>query len=187
MHLPSHRLLSEYTPLLHAAAFAAERHKYQRRAGFPDLPYINHLLKVAHTLMTVEEEQDLDTLIAALLHDIVEDTPTTLEELAEIFNPRIATIVGQLTDDMRLPYAERKALQLKGVEHLSPAAQKIRIVDKGCNIEDISLYPLNWTQARKRDYLQSAQQIVAPLKGWYPRLDAWFAEQVVQGEERLKG
>jgi len=171
--------------LIDAANFAAVRHQYLRRSGYPSLPYINHLLKVTQTLIRVIYEADPDTLVAALLHDIIEDTPTTHQELSQKFGHTVADIVAELTDDMSLPYSERKRLQVEGVQHLSVPAQKIRIADKGCNINDILNYPIKWSAKRKQMYVTFAEQVVDPLRGRYPQLEAWFDEQIVQAKLQL--
>ena len=171
--------------LLEVACFAAQRHQYQRRGGYDRLPYINHLLKVCHALMEVGNIYNRDTLFAALLHDILEDTPTSFEELSNRFSPQVAHIVKELTDDMSLPYAERKVLQIQGVGELSFPAQQIRIVDKGSNIEDISSYPLNWTSNRKMAYIKFAQDVINPLRNNHKLLIEWFDGQVHRALERL--
>lgn len=168
-----------------AACFAAHRHQYQRRGGYPRLPYINHLLKVCYTLLEVGNVTDRDTLLASLLHDIMEDTTTTHHELSLHFSSKVADIVRELTDDMSLPYSERKALQVQGVTSLSLPAQRIRIVDKGSNMEDITTYPLNWTWKRKMVYVKFAEEVILPIRKQHPILVAWFDEQVIEAKARL--
>ncbi len=177
--------LSSSKELFEAASFAAHKHQYQRRGGYPPLPYINHLLKVCYTLMEVGGVSDLDTLRAALLHDIIEDTDTTQQELADRFSPKVADLVQALSDDMDLPYNERKKLQLEGITRLSFPAQQIRIVDKGSNIEDISTYPLNWTRDRKLAYVNFAVEVVEPIRRQHPKLVNWFDEQVRVARVRI--
>ncbi|MGH8733189.1 MAG: HD domain-containing protein, partial [Burkholderiales bacterium] len=97
--------------LLRALAFAAHKHRDQRRKDAAASPYINHPIALADVLVNEGGVTDVEVLCAALLHDTVEDTATTLEELEETFNPRIARIVAEVTDDQNLPKAERKRLQ----------------------------------------------------------------------------
>ncbi len=166
--------------LLAVAAFAAEHHACQRRAGYDQLPYINHLLKVTCGLIECGET-NLELLSAALLHDILEDTEVTHMELSEHFGEEVANIVTELTDDMSLAYETRKRLQYEGVSKLSVSAQKIRIADKASNTYDICHYPLDWPVARKQAYLDAAVHILSPIKGRYPKLDAWFDREIQEG------
>lgn len=166
--------------LLAVAAYAAEQHAYQRRAGYDRLPYINHLLKVTSGLIECGET-NLELLSAALLHDILEDTPVTLLELQEHFGEEVASIVSELTDDMNLTYETRKRLQYEGISGLSVSAQKIRIADKASNVFDICHYPLDWPVIRKQAYLDSAVHILSPIRGRYPKLDAWFDHEIQEG------
>lgn len=166
--------------LLSVAAFAAEYHAYQRRAGYDRLPYINHLLKVTRGLIDCGES-NLELLSAALLHDILEDTPVTQLELGEQFGEEVANIVAELTDDMSLEYEVRKRLQYEGISGLSVSAQKIRIADKASNVYDICHYPLDWSITRKQAYLDAAVHILSPIRGRYPNLDGWFDREIQKG------
>lgn len=167
-----------------ALALAAEKHKYQRRSGFKKLPYINHLIKVTRGLLEKGETEE-DILLASILHDIIEDTEVSREELEEKYGAKVAEIVAELTDDMSLPYLERKQRQVDSAKSLSPEAQKIRIADKASNIRDIFTYPLNWTEEKKAAYLENAKKVVEKLRGVAPPLENWFDEEVTfaQSEE----
>ncbi len=168
-----------------AAVFAALKHQYQRRAGYDKLPYLNHLLKVAEALIRIGGERDEPLLLAGLLHDVLEDTDATYEELAARFGREVADIVLELTDDMSIPYMERKWLQVKKADQLSEKARKIRIVDKSTNIRDILTYPLDWPLEKKVNYLENSIQVVARIRGGNPRLDAWFDETVAWAKQRI--
>lgn len=171
--------------LLAAATFAAEQHKYQRRSGYEPLPYINHLLKVAQGLMSCGETSDSELLLAALLHDVLEDTEITQAALAERFGASVAAIVAELTDDMRLSYDERKRRQLQGAPQLSLPAKKIRIADKAANIYDITHYPLEWSAERKVAYLDWAEKIVDRIRGTAPEIERWFDRELAEGRHIL--
>ena len=170
--------------LFEAAAFAAEQHRFQRRNGFDALPYINHLIKVALVLMEAGET-DMNLLVAAILHDLVEDTETTHGDLTARFGKKVADIVIEVTDDMTLPYSERKRLQLERSISLSEEAKKIRIADKLCNIRDIISYPLDWTPERKMAYIEWSEQMMDRLRGLNPKLEAFFDEAVKEGKNLL--
>ncbi|CAF4378621.1 unnamed protein product, partial [Adineta steineri] len=95
---------------MHALQFAAHKHRFQKRKDSDGTPYINHPIGFAHILSNEAGIKDIDLLIVALLHDTVEDTETTHEELQQEFGTRIADLVAELTDDKNLPKAERKRL-----------------------------------------------------------------------------
>ena len=85
-----------------AAAFAADRHRDQRRKDIHATPYINHPLQLAHVLMAEGDVDDVETIVAAILHDTIEDTRTTREDIAERFGEEIASVVEEVTDDKNL-------------------------------------------------------------------------------------
>src|SRR5947209_16547239 len=94
--------------LLKALAFAAHKHRDQRRKDAEASPYINHPIALADVLVNEGGVTDIEVLCAALLHDTVEDTATTPAELADVFGPRVSRIVAEVTDDKALAKAERK-------------------------------------------------------------------------------
>ena len=163
---------------LQALNLAAEKHKHQRRAGYDPIPYVNHLIKVTTALVEIAKEEDQDLLIAAVLHDIVEDSDLNVKDIAEQFGERVASIVGELTDDMSLEYNHRKQLQVDNAKNLSIPAQKIRIADKTSNLEDIFSYPLEWPQAKKIAYLENSIKVVDQIRGVSVPLENWFDEMV---------
>ncbi|MCB0587630.1 MAG: bifunctional (p)ppGpp synthetase/guanosine-3',5'-bis(diphosphate) 3'-pyrophosphohydrolase [Phaeodactylibacter sp.] len=172
--------------VMDAAVYAAMKHQYQRRAGYDKLPYMNHLLKVTEALIRIGGERDEALLLAAVLHDVLEDTDATHEELARHFGREAADIVLELTDDMSIPYMERKWLQVEKARQLSEKARKIRIVDKATNIRDILSYPLDWPLEKKENYLDNSIQVVSRIRGANPRLDAWFDETAAWARQRLE-
>lgn len=172
--------------LFDALTLAADEHQYQRRSGYDRLPYINHLLKVTDAMIRIGREEDPDLLLAALLHDIIEDTDVTETDLAERFNPRTARIVMELTDDMSLPYAVRKRRQVEGAAELSVDARKIRIADKASNIRDLLDYPVDWPIEKKQYYVTNAVEVVDRIRSTQPALEAWFDEVVAEAKEKLK-
>ena len=95
------RLVSE------AAELAARRHNGMVRKGRGNEPYLTHLAEVANLLATATDGADAELVAAGWLHDTIEDTETTCEELAKKFSERVASLVVECTDDMRLSKAER--------------------------------------------------------------------------------
>ena len=165
----------ELALLLKALAFAAHKHRDQRRKDAEASPYINHPIALADVLVNEAGVQDTEVLCAALLHDTVEDTATTHEELVNAFGSRIARIVAEVTDDKRLPQAERKRLQVEHAPALSPEARLVKLADKICNLRDVAERPpAKWDRARRREYFDWAKQVVDGLRGVHPRLEAAF-------------
>jgi guanosine-3',5'-bis(diphosphate) 3'-pyrophosphohydrolase len=161
--------------LLAALSFAAQKHSRQRRKDSDATPYINHPIAVAEVLARVGRVTHLPTLQAAILHDTIEDTQTTPQELDDHFGEAVRLLVQELTDDTSLPKQERKRLQVEHAPHLSRAAQQIKIADKICNVGDITpTQPVDWPLQFKRDYLDWAERVVAGCRGCNPQLEQHF-------------
>ena len=152
--------------VLEAAAFAADRHRMQRRKDAEASPYINHPLALAHLLASKAEITDPVVLASALLHDTVEDTETSLEELREAFGAEIAATVAEVTDDKNLPKEERKRLQVVKAASKSDAAKLVKLADKTCNLRDIAVAPpADWSVERRRKYFDWAREVVFGPEG----------------------
>ena len=161
--------------LLKALAFAAHKHRDQRRKDAEASPYINHPIALADLLVNEGGVTDVEVLCAALLHDTVEDTATTPEELANAFGSRIARIVAEVTDDTALARAERKRLQVERAASISPEAKLVKLADKICNLRDVVDHPpASWSLERRREYFEWAKSVVDRLRGAHPRLEAAF-------------
>lgn len=168
--------------LLHAMKFAAQKHAGQRRKDARATPYINHPIEVAEHLASVGGISDEDVLVAALLHDTIEDTPTTAAEIETLFGSRVAAIVLECTDDKCLEKAERKRLQIVSAMAKSPEAKCVKIADKTCNLGSIlASPPVGWSISRQREYFEWAGLVVRGLLGVNGRLDARFQEILVRG------
>lgn len=158
--------------LLHAVQFAAEKHTEQRRKNKRSSPYINHPVEVAHHLTSVGKVEDEDLVIAALLHDTIEDTETSREEIGAAFGETVAELVMECTDDKSLPKQERKRLQILNAPKKSSRAKLIKIADKTCNLRSILADPpCDWSRQRQYEYFQWAEQVVAGLLGENAALD----------------
>ena len=153
-------------PLLKALSFAAHKHRDQRRKDAEASPYINHPIALAEVLAGEGGVTDLEVLAAALLHDTIEDTATTGEELAREFGARIAAMVAEVTDDTGLPKAERKRLQIEHAAQLSDGAKLVKLADKICNLRDVAERPpAQWDLARRREYFEWAKRVIDGLRG----------------------
>jgi guanosine-3',5'-bis(diphosphate) 3'-pyrophosphohydrolase len=140
------------TQLLKAIAFAADKHRDQRRKDAKASPYINHPIAVSTVLAAETDVSDEITLIPAALHDTVEDTQTTFGELEEHFGSEVADLVREVTDDKSLKNTERKRLQIVHAPHLSIRAKQLKIADKICNVRDVTdTPPADWPLKRRRD------------------------------------
>jgi guanosine-3',5'-bis(diphosphate) 3'-pyrophosphohydrolase len=161
--------------LFKALAFAAHKHREQRRKDAEASPYINHPIALADVLVNEGGVTDVEVLSAALLHDTVEDTATTHEELVNAFGARIARIVAEVTDDKRLPKGERKRLQVEHAAALSPEAKLVKLADKICNLRDVAdRPPAQWNLERRREYFQWSKNVVDRLRGTHPLLEQAF-------------
>src|ERR1035438_6759712 len=150
--------------VLDAALFAAEKHANQKRKGAAGEPYINHLLEVAQLVSMAITEPDTNLLMAALLHDVIEDTATTRVELIERLGQDVTALVLEVTDDKSLPKAERKRLQIEHAPKLSVRAQTIKLADKISNLRSIlSSPPADWDYDRKRQYFEWGKRVVDAL------------------------
>jgi guanosine-3',5'-bis(diphosphate) 3'-pyrophosphohydrolase len=157
---------TEYQRLLGALSFAAHKHRFQRRKDADATPYINHPIEVARILIEVGGQTDIDLLVAAVLHDCIEDTETTPEEIASLFGTEVLSIVLEVTDDKRLPKEERKRLQVAHAARKSERARKLKLADKICNVYDIQHHPpAQWSEARKTQYLEWVSAVLQQLEG----------------------
>lgn len=167
--------MSDTTLILRAAAFAARKHRDQRRKDADASPYINHPLELARVLAEVGGVTDPATLCGALLHDTIEDTATSEAELAELFGAEVAALVAEVTDDKSLPKAERKRLQVEHAASISDKAKRIKLADKICNLTDVaSSPPADWSLDRRREYFDWARQVIDRLRGVDAALEAAF-------------
>ena len=165
----------ELTLLLKALAFAAHKHRDQRRKDAEASPYINHPIALADVLVNEGGVTDVEVLCAALLHDTVEDTATTHEELSGAFGARVARIVAEVTDDKALSKAERKRLQVEHAAALSFEAKLVKLADKICNLRDVASHPpAQWDLARRREYFDWAKNVVDGLRGVHRKLEEAF-------------
>jgi len=163
--------------LMKALSFAADKHRKQFRKGSEPIPYINHPIAVAELIVRTGKIRDGEIIAAALLHDTVEDTETTFEELEAEFGPAIAKLVAEVTDNKKLPKEERKRLQVEHASSLSPRARIIKLADKTCNLRDVVQDPpAGWELERKQEYFDWGKSVVDKIGGTNAELEQAFAD-----------
>lgn len=164
-----------------AVAFAANKHKSQRRKDVEASPYINHPIALANVLANEGGIANMDVLCAAILHDTVEDTETTEAELKLAFGDKITAIVLEVTDDKSLDKVERKQQQIAHAPHISIEAKMVKLADKICNLRDIfASPPAGWSLERKLAYFQWSADVVAGLRGTNVKLERVFDGLIAQ-------
>jgi GTP diphosphokinase / guanosine-3',5'-bis(diphosphate) 3'-diphosphatase len=152
--------------LFRALAFAAHKHRDQRRKDAEASPYINHPIALAEVLAGEGGIADVEVLAAALLHDTIEDTDTSFEELEREFGARIAGMVAEVTDDKNLEKSERKRLQIEHAARISPGAKLVKLADKICNLRDVAdRPPAQWDLRRRQEYFEWAKKVIDRLRG----------------------
>jgi guanosine-3',5'-bis(diphosphate) 3'-pyrophosphohydrolase len=161
--------------VLRATAFAALKHRDQRRKDAEASPYINHPIALADLLWDLGGVRDPVVIAAALLHDTIEDTETSATELRRAFGAKVAGIVGDVTDDKRLPKERRKELQIEHAAHISKSAKLVKLADKICNLRDIlASPPKDWSIERKRQYFDWAKKVIDQARGTNLKLERRF-------------
>jgi len=161
--------------LFRALSFAAEKHRDQRRKDDHGSPYINHPIAVARVLCEEAGVTGTTVLCAALLHDTLEDTETSAEELNTQFGAKIGGIVMEVTDDKRLSKAKRKRLQVEHAAGISHGAKLVKLADKICNLRDVvEAPPVNWELERRQAYFDWAREVADRVRGTHAGLDALF-------------
>ncbi len=150
--------------ILDAAAFAATCYTDQRRTHAGDVPAVNHAINVAREIATTAGVDNASVLAAALLHDVIEDTDITADQLAERFGASVAEMVAECSDDPDLKRKERKAAQIEQAPNISPGAKLIKLADKLCNIREIhGADDGEWSLKKRQRYLEWADEVVTAL------------------------
>ena len=178
--------MKEWIAVLRAADAAARWHVHQRRKGIAQEPYINHLLEVASLVAEATGGTDPNVVIAALLHDAIEDQGVTSEVLASEFGQHVADVVMEVSDDKTLPKDERKRRQIETASKKSREAKLIKLADKISNLRTIAISPAaDWSVERRLEYIEWAKSVVAGLRGTSPWLEQQFDEAVAAAERSL--
>lgn len=170
-----------------ALAFSATKHRDQRRKDVEASPYINHPIALVDVLVNEGGILNWDVLCAALLHDSIEDTQTTAEELTKAFGKNVTAIVLEVTDDKALPKEERKLQQIAHAPHSSHEAKLVKLADKICNLRDIlASPPSGWDVKRKQAYFEWAAAVVAGIRGSNSKLEKIFDALLEKGRAQYQ-
>ncbi len=177
---------TDLVQLMHAADYAARQHIAQRRKGERAEPYINHLTEVAALLAEATDGADSVLLMGGLLHDTLEDTDATYEDLVQRFGPEVAALVAEVTDDKSLRKEERKRLQVEKTPGKSRRAKLLKIADKTSNLRSLMASPpKGWTDERLRDYVVWAAEVVRSCRGLNEKLEAAFDAAHAEASKRF--
>ncbi len=173
--------------VLKALRFSAEKHRDQRRKDAKSSPYINHPIQVAETLWTVGGVRDANLLVAAILHDTIEDTGTQPGEIKTEFGEDVLALVLEVTDDKSLPKPVRKQLQVDNAPHKTQSAKLLKLADKISNVQDIiASPPKDWSLERQKEYLLWTEKVVAGLRGVNKALETYY-DNLLTGCKRSLG
>lgn len=185
-HAMMHMEETSLSLLLKAIRFASMKHKNQRRKDLDASPYINHPIAVAETLWRIGRVRDMITIISGILHDTIEDTDATPEELETEFGQEIRSEVEEVSDEKGLPKDNRKRLQVENANHRSKRARQITLADKICNIQDIAACPpADWSADRKIEYIRWSRAVINEIRGTNPELERYFDNLCSETEQLI--
>ncbi|MHB2165621.1 HD domain-containing protein [Alsobacter sp. R-9] len=181
--------MDHWIRVLKAADAAARWHVHQRRKGPAREPYINHLLEVAALVTEATEGRDPDLVIAALLHDAIEDQEVPRAVIAAHFGEDVARLVEEVTDDKDEDKATRKRHQVEHAPKKSARAARLKMADKTSNLRAVAKSPGDdWSVQRRLDYVAWAREVVGGLKAQAndPWLLARFEEAADAAERSVQ-
>ncbi len=172
--------------ILQAVQFAAQRHGSQKRKSKEELPYILHPIEVANILVETGKVEDDVIVMAALLHDTLEDTNTEPWEIEERFGKEVLSVVLEVTDDKSLPKEERKRLQVENAPRKSLRAKQVKIADKISNVHSV-VYdpPVHWSLERRIEYAEWSNNVIKGLIPCNSDLENAFRHLYEKGMEEL--
>jgi guanosine-3',5'-bis(diphosphate) 3'-pyrophosphohydrolase len=176
-------MTKQWILVLRAADAAARWHVHQRRKGAAAEPYINHLLEVAMLVSEATEGKDPELVIAALLHDAIEDQEVPRAVIAEAFGEEVVNIVEEVSDDKSLEKHERKRLQVENARRKSRRAKILKLADKTSNLNALAASPPpDWSVKRRLDYVRWAREVAGGLTGVSPWLEEEFERAAKEAE-----
>jgi (p)ppGpp synthase/HD superfamily hydrolase len=178
--------MKEWTAVLRAADAAARWHVHQRRKGAAEEPYINHLIEVASLVAEATQGRHPKVIIAALLHDAIEDQEVPRDLIAKEFGEDVAALVEEVTDDKALEKQARKRKAVETAPNKSDDAKRIKLADKISNLRAITFSPPpDWSVKRRLEYIRWAKEVVSGLRGASPSLELQFDRAVEEAERSI--
>lgn len=179
--------MEAWVMVLKAADAAARWHAHQQRKGEAREPYINHLLEVARLVAEATDGRDPELVMAALLHDAIEDQGVPRALIEEAFGEDVADLVEEVSDDKSLPQQERKRLQVENAGRATPRARLLKLADKTSNLRAIAASPpADWSVQRRLDYVRWGRDVVAALGPVTPWLDQQFELAASAAERAIR-
>ena len=179
--------MKEWIAVLKAADAAARWHVHQRRKGAAQEPYINHLLEVASLVAEATEGKDPNLVIAALLHDAMEDQEVPREFIVKTWGEEVASIVEEVTDDKQIPKSARKRKQVESAPKKSVKAKLIKLADKTSNLRAITASPSpDWSVKRRLEYVAWAREVASGLRGTNEWLEAEFDKAAEAADQSVR-
>jgi guanosine-3',5'-bis(diphosphate) 3'-pyrophosphohydrolase len=155
-----------------AVAYARDHHGDQRRPT--GAPYLEHLLEALEVLVRGAGVTDPEILCAAVLHDVVEDTDATVDDVRAVFGPRVAELVGWVTIPEPGPGQDAAGVKLdylRGLRHAPRDAILVKLADRASNAQTLGNLP----EARRRAYYAQTVEYIVPLAGAEPWFAGWYA------------
>jgi guanosine-3',5'-bis(diphosphate) 3'-pyrophosphohydrolase len=172
--------------ILKAMSYAAEKHSGQKRKDEKASPYINHPIEVTEILWSIGEVRDPILLVASILHDTIEDTEATPDQIRAEFGEEVLAVVLEVTDDKTLAKEVRKQRQVETAPHKSPRAKMLKIADKISNVQDIiDTPPTDWSLERRQEYLLWSERVVAGLRGVNEKLEGYYDDLLARGRQAV--
>jgi hypothetical protein len=175
----------DFPLLIQAISFAATKHQGQFRKDAAATPYIIHPIGVARSLWEEGKVRNLNVLLAALLHDTLEDTETSSEELGKLFGSRVSSTVEELTNDPNLSTEQNKQRQIDHACMLSLNAQLVKLADRLYNVRDLRNLPSNWGKEKVRSYLMWGEKLLKALKGTNQPLEELLGKEIAEQRSAL--
>jgi (p)ppGpp synthase/HD superfamily hydrolase len=167
--------------------YAAEKHALLQQT-LPDsiIPYAVHLSNVAmEILVAATHSNSFDTEFAiqvALLHDVLEDTAVTEEELSTLFGSEVTAGVKALTKNKLLPNNGQMKDSLQRIKKCVPEVRAVKLADRITNLQEP---PISWSTEKKQNYLQEADLILKELRGTNEYLEKRLALKIEAYREKV--
>jgi guanosine-3',5'-bis(diphosphate) 3'-pyrophosphohydrolase len=172
----------DFSPILNAIMFAAAKHEGQARKDLVKTPYIMHPIGVCRILWEEGKIRNTNVLVAALLHDVLEDTQTTAAEIEQHFGKRVRDTVQELTNDPALSSEENKQRQVEHASLLSWNAQCVKLADRLYNIRDLKNLPPSYDKQHIVRYFSWGRKLLHALKGTNENLEHALQKEILKFE-----